>query len=334
MKIPANMYEITTSSENLSPAMRLTQAPVPTLNSGEVLIRVMAAGVNRPDIVQRQGKYPPPPGASPVLGLEVAGEVVAKDPRAENYQIGDYVCALTNGGGYAEYCAVATGQCLPWPGNYDAIHAAALPENYFTVWANVFLQGRLQKGESLLVHGGSSGIGITAIQLAREFAGLVYTTAGNWEKCQACLKLGATAAINYKEENFAERINTLTDGAGVNMVLDMVGANYFNRNLDCLAMDGRLIEIATQQGAIVAEFDLRQMMKKRLQITGSMLRPRSSREKAAIAADLYAQVWPVLSQGRCKPVIFQVFSLEQVNEAHQLMETSQHIGKIMLKISD
>lgn len=332
MRIPEIMHCIETPVAGDPDIMQLVTDSVPKPKNDEVLVRVMAAGVNRPDIFQRKGLYPPPPGANPVLGLEMAGEVVAKGNDVCNFNDGDYVCGLTNGGAYAEYCTIPASQCLPWPKGYDAIHAAAIPENYFTVWANVFLQGRLGKGESLLVHGGSSGIGITAIQLAHEFAGRVYATAGNEEKCDACCKLGADNCINYKEEDFEKCIFKLTDGRGVDMVLDMVGAAYFARNLNCLAMDGRLVEISTQEGAIVEHFDLGQVMKKRLSITGSTMRPRSSKEKGAIAASLQQIVWPALEQGRCKPAIYKVFPLAEANEAHQLMESSQHIGKIILSV--
>ncbi len=330
MRIPEKMHYMTTPTKDEIDNMQLAVGPIPKPNSTEVLIRVMAAGVSRGDIGQRKGTYPPPPDASPILGLDVAGEIIDKGTAVTAFSIGDQVCALTNGGGYAEYCVVPATQCLPWPKGYDAIHAAALPENFFTVWANVFQQGHLGKNESLLVHGGSSGIGLTAIQLAHEFAGSVYATAGSSEKCLACLKFGAEAAINYREEDFEISIHNLTGGRGVDMVLDMVGAPYFARNVNCLTTNGRLIEIATLQGAIVENFDLKQLIARRLIITGSTLRPRSAAEKGVIAASLKEKVWPVLDQGRCKPVIYKVFPLADVNEAHQLMESSQHIGKIIL----
>ncbi len=334
MRIPATMHYINIPAKGEPDIMRVTVGPVPEPKATEVLIRVMAAGVSRGDVAQRKGAYPPPPDASSILGLDVAGEIIAKGDAVTAFNIGDQVCALTNGGGYAEYCVTPATQCLPWPKGYDAIHAAALPENFFTVWTNVFLQGHLGKNESLLVHGGSSGIGLTAIQLAHEFAGVVYATAGSQEKCVACLKFGADAAINYREENFESRIHDLTAGRGVDMVLDMVGASYFASNVSCLATKGRLIQIATLQGAIVEHFDLKQLMAKRLVITGSTLRPRSIDEKGAIAMALLEKVWPVLDLGRCKPVIYKVFPLAEANEAHKLIESSQHIGKIILQNTD
>lgn len=314
--------------------MRVVEGQVPKPNATEVLIRVAAAGVSRGDVAQRQGKYPPPPDASPTLGLDVSGEIVGKGSAVAAFNIGDRVCALTNGGGYAEYCTAPATQCLPWPKGYDAIRAAALPENLFTVWANVFQQGGLGRNESLLVHGGSSGIGVVAIQLAHEFAGCVYATAGSQEKCLSCVAFGANAAINYREEDFESSIRTLTHGKGVDMILDMIGGPYFSRNINCLAANGRLIEIGTLQGTIVERFDLKQLIAKRLIVTGSTLRPRSTQEKGAIAAALKEKVWPVLEQGRCEPVIYKVFPLSEVNEAHRLMESSQHIGKIILKMTE
>jgi NADPH2:quinone reductase len=307
---------------------------VPHPAADEVLVRVLAAGVNRPDVVQRKGLYPPPPGASPILGLEVAGDVVAVGSQVERCKAGDRVCALTNGGGYAEYCAIPAPQCLPWPAGYDAIRAAALPETFFTVWANLFLHGRMQRGESVLVHGGTSGIGVTAIQLAREFGARVYATAGSDEKCAACVRLGAVAAINYKSADFAERIAELTDGRGVDVILDIVGAPYFERNLKSLALDGRLVEVATQYGTTVERFDLFQLMRRRLTVTGSTMRPRTTAEKGAIAGALRDKVWPLLEQGRIAPVIHQVFPLEQAAEAHRVMESSVHIGKLVLHVAD
>ncbi len=314
---------------------RMTMAtdPVPQPGPGEVLIRVQAAGVNRPDVQQRKGAYPPPPGASPLLGLEVAGEVVAVNGTSA-YVVGDRVCALANGGGYAEYCTAPASQCLPWPAGYDAIRAGAVPETYFTVWANLFDIGRLQPGERMLVHGGTSGIGVTAIQLAHEFGSTVYATAGNAEKCEAILRLGADAAINYRDEDFAARVKELTGGTGVNVVLDMVGASYIARNLRCLAMDGRLVLIAFLGGAKVENLDLTTIMTRRLTVTGSTMRPRTAAQKAAIADELRAKVWPVLDAGRCGPLVHEVFPLERAADAHRLMESSTHVGKIMLKVAD
>ena len=316
--------------EVLSPAT----GPVPRPGADEVLIRVLAAGVNRPDVQQRKGAYPPPPGASPVLGLEVAGEVVEAGPEATAVRVGERVCALANGGGYAEYCTAPATQCLPWPEGYDAVRAAALPETYFTVWANLFRIGRLSRGQSALVHGGTSGIGVTAIQLAHEFGARIYATAGSREKCDACLRLGADGAINYRETDFAQSIKEFTAGRGVDVVLDMVGASYMARNLRCLATDGRLVLIAFIGGSKVEALDFTHVMTRRLTITGSTMRPRTTAQKAEIAADLRAHVWPVLDAGRCGPVIHAVFPLERAADAHELMESSTHVGKIMLRVAD
>lgn len=309
------------------------QVPVPSAKPHEVLIRVLAAGVNRPDVMQRQGLYPPPPGASPILGLEVAGEVVQAGAEAGGIRVGDRVCALVNGGGYAEYCAVPAAQTLPWPDAYDAIRAAALPETYFTVWANLFMLGRVANGESVLVHGGTSGIGVTAIQLARAFGATVYATAGSPEKVAACRRLGAAEAIDYQQQDFLEEIRQLTDGRGVDVVLDMVGAPYFHRNLRCLAMDGRLVMIAFQHGSKLDTLDLMPIMLRRLTVTGSTMRPRSTAQKGEIAAALRARVWPLLDAGECAPVIDRVFPLTEAAAAHRLMESSTHIGKIVLNVA-
>ncbi len=310
--------------------LQLTEIEQPEVAADHLLVRVLAAGVNRPDVLQRKGLYPPPPGASPLLGLEVAGEVVAAGAAVQGWRPGDRVTALANGGGYAQYCAVPATQCLPWPDGYDAIRAAALPETFFTVWANLFMHGRLAAGESVLVHGGSSGIGTTAIQLAREFGATVYTTAGSAAKCEACLRLGAAAAINYRETDFGPRIAELTGGRGVDVVLDLVGAPYFERNLRSLAMDGRLVEVATQLGSVVEKLDLFYVMRKRLVITGSTMRPRTTAEKGAIANALRERVWPTLAAGRCGPVVHAVFPLAEAAKAHALMESGEHIGKIVL----
>jgi NADPH2:quinone reductase len=334
MSIPQTMSYVATDGAGGPEVMRLATGPLPVPQPDEVLIRVQAAGVNRPDIAQRQGSYPPPPNASPVLGLEVAGEVVAAGAAVADLRPGDRVTALTNGGAYAEYCVAPAPQCLPWPAGYDAIRAAALPENCFTVWANVFGHGRLARGESLLVHGGTSGIGVTAIQLAHEFGSPVFATAGSADKVAACLRFGATAAIDYKSEDFLDAIRRLTGGRGVDVVLDMVGAPYFVRNLKCLAMDGRLVQIAFLQGAKVESFDLMPVMVRRLVITGSTMRPRTTAQKGAIAQALREKVWPVLAEGRCGPVIHAVFPLAEVAKAHALMESSAHIGKIMLRVAE
>ena len=332
MTHPETMQYIGTDGAGGPEVMRLMTGPAPHPRADEVLIRVAAAGVNRPDIQQRRGLYPPPPNASPILGLEVAGEVVAVGEEVRRWRPGDHVAALTNGGGYAEYCAAPEAQCLPWPRDYDAIRAGALPETYFTVWANLFQLGRLAAGERVLIHGGTSGIGVTAIQLAAAFGATVYATAGSDEKCAACLRLGARAAINYRTQDFADEIARLTEGAGVDVVLDMVGGPYAAANLRSLAKGGRLVLIAFLGGPKVEKFDLTHVMTKRLTITGSTMRPRSTAEKGAIAAELREKIWPLLEAGRAGPVIHQVFPLAEVEAAHRLMETSTHIGKIMLRV--
>jgi NADPH2:quinone reductase len=332
--IPQSMRYVAAAAAGGPEVLGFATTEVPRPAAGEVLVRVLAAGVNRPDVVQRKGLYPPPPGASPILGLEVAGVVVAAGADAGNVAVGDRVCALTNGGGYAEYCAVPAPQCLPWPKGYDAIRAAALPETFFTVWANLFQHGRMQRGETVLIHGGTSGIGVTAIQLAREFGGRAFVTAGSDEKCEACLRLGAAAAINYRTADFADRVAELTAGRGVDVIIDIVGAPYFERNLRSLAMDGRLVEVATQFGTKVEQFDLFHLMRRRLTVTGSTMRPRTTAEKGVIAGELRSKVWPLLDAGRVAPVIHQVFQLEDAAEAHRVMESSAHIGKLVLHVAD
>jgi putative PIG3 family NAD(P)H quinone oxidoreductase len=312
--------------------LKLTQGPVPQPGAQDVLIRVAAAGVNRPDVLQRKGRYPIPPDASPIIGLEVGGEIAAIGAEVKQWKVGDKVCALTNGGGYAEYCRVPMGQVLPWPKGYDAIRAGALPETYFTVWANVFQMGRLHAGETVLVHGGSSGIGSTALQLGREFGAHVFVTVGGASKVEACLKLGAEVAINYREQEFEKVVAERTNGRGVDVVVDIIGAKYFDRNLEALGKDGRLVIIGTMGGNMVEQFNLTRVQAKRLSIMGSMMRPRTPEEKAAIASDLRAKVWPVLDAGRCAPIIHEVLPLAQAAEAHRLMESSDHIGKIVLRV--
>ncbi|RYJ01030.1 MAG: NAD(P)H-quinone oxidoreductase [Acetobacteraceae bacterium] len=309
-------------------------APVPAPKPDEVLIRVEATGVNRPDVAQRKGEYPPPPGASPLIGLETAGEVVALGAEVTAYKLGDKVCALTNGGAYAEYCTAPASQCLPWPKGYDAIRAAALPETAFTVWANLFGHGKLAAGETVLIHGGTSGIGVTAIQFAKAFGATVIATAGSADKCKACLDLGADAAIDYRTQDFVAEVKRITDGKLANVVLDMVGADYFNRNLKCLAMDGRLVIIAFLGGFEVEKADLRPVMTRRLTVTGSTMRPRTTAQKAELAKALREKVWPLLDAGRCAPPIFKLFPLKEAAAAHALMESSTHIGKIVLKVAD
>ncbi len=333
MTIPERMTYIAATAHGGPEVLQPATGPVPAPKPDEVLIRVLAAGVNRPDISQRQGSYPPPPGASPIIGLEVAGVVAAAGAGVRQYRVGDRVCALANGGGYAEYCAVPETQALPWPTGYDAIRAGAIPETYFTVWANLFMHGRLARGEAALIHGGTSGIGVTAIQLAKEFGATAYATAGSDDKVAACLKLGADAAFNYRTTDFLEEIKSVTKDRGVDVVLDMVGAAYFERNVRCLAMDGRLVLIAFLGGASVEKFNLAPVMTRRLTITGSTMRPRTTAQKGAIAAELRARVWPGLEAGRAGPVIYKVFPLAEAAAAHALMESSAHIGKIMLRVA-
>ncbi len=331
--LPSTMRGIDVSAPGGPEVMQVVHMALPAPKPDEILIRVQAAGINRPDVAQRMGAYPPPPGASPVLGLEAAGEVVARGDDVTLYEIGDRVTGLCNGGAYAEYVAVPATQCLPWPKDFSAIQVAALPENYFTVWANVFDIGKLRPGESLLVHGGTSGIGITAIQTSIAHGARVFATAGSAEKCAVIEKLGATA-INYKESDFAEDIRRLTDKAGVNVILDMIGGPYTVRNVASLAPDGRLVQIAFMQGNLVEKFDLNPIMRKRLTVTGSTMRPRSTAEKAAFARSLLTRVWPQLEAGMYAPIIHRVFAFEDVSDAHRLMESSAHIGKIILKIAD
>jgi putative PIG3 family NAD(P)H quinone oxidoreductase len=296
------------------------------------LVKVAFAGVNRPDCLQRSGKYPPPPGASPIVGLEVSGEVVGLGEGATRWKLGDKICALTNGGAYAEYVTVPEGQALPIPTGYSMLQAAALPENYFTVWTNVFQRGKLKAGESILIHGGSSGIGLTAIQLAHAFGAKVFCTVGNADKVAACKKVGADVAIDYKTQDYVEEVLKFTDQKGVNAILDMVGGSYMQRNLRALAIEGRLLQIAFLQPSKV-EVDWVSLMAKRLTFTGSTLRPRSAADKAQIANELQAQVWPLLAAGTVAPVIYKVFDLNDAAQAHALMESSQHIGKIMLTVA-
>ena len=307
------------------------ERPLPVPGHGEVLVKVAAAGINRPDVFQRKGLYPPPPGASDILGLEVSGEVVALGDAVSGLKLGDKVCGLLAGGGYAEYAVIPELQCLPVPGELSMLEAAALPETYFTVWSNVFDRGGLKAGETILIHGGSSGIGTTAIQLAAAMGATVYATAGTDEKCRACEALGATLAVNYKEQDFVEVFQEATDGRGVDLILDMVAGSYLERDVTLAAVDGRIVIIAFL-GGTRADMDWRPVMVKRLTITGSTLRPRSVEEKGEIAASLREQVWPLLESGRIRPVISKVFPLEQAAKAHALMESSKHIGKIILEV--
>jgi len=327
--LPETMTAIVIEAPGGPEVLKPATLPVPSPGAGEILIKVEAAGVNRPDVLQRRGMYNPPPGASPLPGLEVAGTVAAIGPDVQDWRVGDPVCALLAGGGYAEYCLAPAPQCLPVPKGLSAAEAAGLPETLFTVWTNVFERGRLQTGERFLVHGGSSGIGTTAIQLAKAWGAIVFTTAGSAEKARACLDLGADVAIDYREQDFAAVIKEKTGGRGVDLILDMVGGDYVARNIDTLAVDGRQVSIAFLKGAKV-EIDLQKVMAKRLTLTGSTLRPRSIAEKGAIAAALRAEVWPLIEAGRVKPVIHATFPLAQAAEAHALMESSAHVGKIIL----
>ena len=312
--------------------LQLTERPKPAPAAGEVLIKVAAAGVNRPDVAQRKGSYPPPPGAPQnIPGLEIAGTVEALGAGVTRWQVGDKVCALVIGGGYAGYCPVPEGQCLPIPGSLTFIEAASLPETFFTVWSNVFDRAHLQPGESILIHGGSSGIGVTAIQMAKALGSTVYVTAGTDEKCRFCEELGAAKAINYKTESFKDEISKLTGGNGVNVILDMIGGDYTPDNLQTLANDGRLVHINSMKGKDV-QVDLSLVMRKRLVITGSMLRSREAAFKSAIARALEKHIWPLLASGEIKPIIHEVFDMADAAKAHELMESSTHIGKIVLRI--
>lgn len=332
MTLPQTMRCVEISRPGAPEVLVPAERPLPVPAAGEVLIRVVAAGVNRPDVIQRQGAYPPPPGASDIPGLEVAGTVAAVAAGVEGLKPGDTVCALVTGGGYAEYCTAAASSCLPLPQGYDFVRAAGLPETFFTVWHNVFQRARLQPGESFLVHGGSSGIGTTAIQLAKAFGAKVFATAGSPEKCQACRDLGADRAIDYKQEDFAAVIAAETGGKGVDVILDMVGGDYLPRNVKSLATEGRLVNIAFLNGSKV-ELNFMPVMLKRLTLTGSTLRPQSAAAKARIAAELRERVWPLLSEGRLAPVIAARFPLAKAAAAHQLMESSAHIGKIILDVA-
>ncbi len=311
--------------------LTLCERPIPSLQPGELLIKVHAAGVNRPDVFQRLGQYAPPPGASDLPGLEVAGEIVDGDLSGTDFKLGDLVCALVQGGGYAQFCAAASALCLPLPRGWSALQAASLPETCFTVWSNVFDRARLAPGETLLVQGGSSGIGVTAIQIAAALGHRVFVTAGSDDKCRACEALGAERAINYRNQDFAEVVKQLTGGRGVDLILDMVGGDYVPREIACLADDGRIALIALLGGA-KTQLDLGQILRRRLSIGGSTLRPRSVAFKAAIAANLRATVWPLLDAGKIQPVIHHVFPLEQASAAHAMMESGSHVGKIMLQV--
>jgi len=329
--IPLQMTAIEITHPGGPEVLRAVQRPVPRPNHGEVLIRVDAAGVNRPDVLQRRGHYPPPPGASDIPGLEVAGTIVETGAAALRWQVNDRVCALVAGGGYAEYCVAPAAQCLPIPGNLDVVSAAAVPETFFTVWTNLFQRGALRAGERVLIHGGTSGIGTTAIQLAHVLGAIVYATAGSDDKCAACRRLGATVAINYRDSDFVDVIRRDTNGAGVDLILDIIGADYFNRNIECLAVDGRLVQIGLLGGSTTT-IDLGRVMRRRLTITGSTLRIRTVEEKGALARELETNVWPLLAAQRVAPVVDRTFPLTDASAAHQRMEDGQHIGKLVLTV--
>ncbi len=312
--------------------LRAVERPDPAPGSGDVLIEVAAAGVNRPDVLQRKGHYPPPPGASDIPGLEVAGTVAAVGESVQRWQVGDRVCALVTGGGYATMCVAPDLQCLPVPSPLDFIAAAAIPETFFTVWTNVFDRGRLKTGESALFHGGTSGIGTTAIQLATARGARVFATAGSDEKCRACEAFGAERGINYRTEDFVAVIQEHTEGRGVDVILDIIGGDYFSRNIAALAKDGRLVQIGLMGGTASPTIDLNQVLRRWLTVTGSTLRPRSVEEKGSIAAALRREVWPLLESGRVKPIVYRTFPLTDAASAHRLMESSAHIGKIVLTV--
>jgi NADPH:quinone reductase len=332
MTIPETMTAIEISAPGGPEVLTSCTRPVPRPGPGEILIKVVAAGVNRPDVLQRMGAYAPPPGASDLPGLEVSGHVAAQGEGASRHAIGDAVCALTAGGGYAQYVCVPESHALSVPAGLSVQEAGAIPETYFTVWSNVFMRGGLKSGETFLVHGGTSGIGTTAIQLAKAFGATVLTTAGSDEKCAACLALGAELAINHRTQDFVAEARAFTDGRGVDLILDMVGGDYIARNHQLAAESGRIVQIAFLKGAKV-EMDFRNLMMKRLTHTGSTLRPRSLAEKAEIARALEAQVWPLLAEGRCRPVLFKRFALAEAAKAHHLMESNAHIGKIVLDVA-
>jgi NADPH2:quinone reductase len=327
--VPARMTAIAISSPGEPDVLVPQEFPVTPPGDGEVLVKVAAAGVNRPDVMQRKGLYPPPKGVTDIPGLELAGEVVALGPNAKRFKVGDKVTALVAGGGYAQYCVVPEPQALPVPKGFTMVEAAAMPETFFTVWHNMFERGQLSAGQSVLIHGGSSGIGTTAIMLAKAFGAKVFATAGSKEKCDACVKLGADVAINYKTEDFVAVVKRETKDAGVNVVLDMVGGEYIERNYEASAIEGRICQIAFL-GATRATVNFRIMLAKRLTHTGSGLRPRSVADKGKMAQALEEKVWPLLNQGKCKPVIDSTFPAAEAAKAHARMDSSQHIGKIVL----
>ncbi|HEY4138900.1 MAG TPA: NAD(P)H-quinone oxidoreductase [Casimicrobiaceae bacterium] len=331
MTIPATMRQVAVPTPGPPDVMTIAEGPVPAPRAGEVLIQVAYAGVNRPDCAQRAGNYPPPPDASPILGLEVAGRIAACGPNVDGWKVGDEVCALTPGGGYAQYCVTPGAWCLPIPHGLSLEQAGSLPETFFTVWNNVFDRAHLAKGESFLVHGGTSGIGITAIQLAKAFGATVFTTAGSAEKVAFCRSIGADHAIDYRTQDFEAEIARITQKRGVDVILDMVGGDYIEKNLKCLALEGRLVLIAFMKGGRI-ECDWRRIMMKRLTVTGSTIRASLFERKAALARELRSKVWPLLESGALKTIIHATFPLAKAAKAHALMESSRHIGKIMLEV--
>ncbi|MBV9105748.1 MAG: NAD(P)H-quinone oxidoreductase [Verrucomicrobia bacterium] len=330
--IPKTMRYITHGEGGGPEVMRLADGAVPAIGPGEVLIQVDFAGVNRPDLLQRAGKYPPPPGASPILGLEVAGRVAAVGAEVTLWKVGDQVCALTPGGGYAEFCRTDATHCLALPRGFDLASGAAIPENLLTVWANLVTRGRLQSGENVLIHGGSSGIGYIAIQLAKQFGATVFVTVGNEQKAKFCLSLGVDHVINYRIHDFVAEIKAITGLRGIDIVLDMVGGAYIEKNISLLATEGRLVQIAFIEGSTVAGFDFMPIMLRRLTITGSTLRPRTAEEKASIVRAVRERVWPLLESGQIKIVVDKIFRLSEVAEAHRTMERGAHIGKMVLSL--
>lgn len=329
--LPAQMHAVEIAKPGGPEVLTPVTRALPTPRAGEILVKVAAAGVNRPDVLQRMGNYAPPPDASDLPGLEIAGSVAACGEGVSQWKPGDHICALTHGGGYAGYCAVPAAQALPIPKGLSEIEAASLPETFFTVWNNVYDRGKLEPGEALLVQGGSSGIGVTAIQMAVATGNRVLVTAGSDDKCAACVALGADTAINYRTQDFVTEVKAATGGKGVNVILDMVGGDYVPRELKCLADEGRLVFIAFQRG-MKTELDLNEVMRRRLTLTGSTLRPRSVEYKGYIAQNLRTRFWPLIEAGKIRPQIFKTFPLAQAADAHRLMESSQHIGKIILTV--
>jgi NADPH2:quinone reductase len=332
LMIPTTMRYVTYGEGGGPEVLRVAEGRIPEIGPREVLIQTHFAGVNRPDILQRSGTYPPPPGASPILGLEVSGKVVALGADVNTWKIGDWVCALTPGGGYAEYCRTDASHCLPLPRGFDLAAGGAIPENFFTVWTNLITRGRLQSGESVLIHGGSSGIGYTAVQIAKQFGAIVFTTVGNEEKAMFCRALGADHVINYRIDDFVTEVKRITGERGVDVVLDMVGGPYIEKNISLLRHEGRLVQIAFLQGSEVSDFNFLPVMVRRLTLTGSTLRPRTVEEKASIARALREHIWPLLESGKIKIVVYRIFPVAEVAEAHRLMERGEHAGKILLSL--